>query len=218
MMRSKTKRIGVFVVSLLLVGLLVSPGFSAVKFGVKAGLALANWSTSEPLFEGYPLKSKAGFVFGVFSNIGLAKNFSFQPEVLYIQKGSKVNITEGEVTGTVWFNADYLEIPLLLMYSFQKEDSKLIPSIFAGPFIGFNLSAKEKIKIPGEEYTYDFKDEIKNVEYGVTVGLGLAKKMSRLTLHADIRYDLGLSNIAETTEGDFSIKNRTWLFMVGIGF
>lgn len=217
-MRNKTKRIGVFMVSLLLVGLLVSPGFSAVKFGVKAGLALANWSTSEPLFGDYPLKSKAGFVFGVFSNIGLAKNFSFQPEVLYIQKGPKVNITEGEVTGTVKFNADYLEIPLLLMYSFQKEESKLIPSIFAGPFIGFNLSAKEKINIPGEEYTYDFKDEIKNMEYGVTIGLGLAKKMSRLTLHADIRYDLGLSNIAEDTEGDFSIKNRTWLFMLGIGF
>lgn len=217
-MRNKTKRIGVFVVSLLLVGLLVSPGFSAVKFGVKAGLALANWSTSEPLFGDYPLKSKAGFVFGVFSNIGLAKNFSFQPEVLYIQKGPKVNITEGEVSGTVKFNTDYLEIPLLLMYSFQKEDSKLIPSIFAGPFIGFNLSAKEKINIPGEEYTYDFKDEIKNMEYGVTFGLGLAKKMSRLTLHADIRYDLGLSYIAEDTEGDFSIKNRTWLFMLGIGF
>lgn len=217
-MRHKTNRLVFLVVSVMLVGMLASPGFSAVKLGVKGGLALANWSTSEPLFGDYPLKNKAGFVFGAFTNIGLAGNFSFQPEILYVQKGTKVAVTEGEVTGTVKFNLDYLEIPLLLMYSFQKENSKLIPSIFAGPFIGFNLSAKEKVKIPGEEYTYDFKDEIKNLEYGVTVGMGLAKKMSKLTLHADIRYDLGLSNIAEDTEGDFSIKNRTWLFMLGIGF
>lgn len=217
-MRNKTKRIGVFVVSLLLVGLLVSPGFSAVKFGVKAGLALANWSSSEALFEGYPLKNKAGFVFGAFSNIGLAKNFSLQPEVLYIQKGSKINVSEGEVTGTVKFNIDYLEIPLLLMYSFQKENSTLIPSIFAGPFIGFNASAKQKVEVTGEEYSYDIKDEIKDVEFGVTFGLGLAKKMSKLTFHSDIRYDLGLSNIADGAEEGFYIKNRTWLFMLGVGF
>ncbi len=217
-MRHKINRLVFLVVSVMLVGMLFSPGFSAVKFGVKGGLALANWSTSEPLFGDYPLKNKAGFVFGAFTNIGLARNFSFQPEILYVQKGPKVSVAEGEVTGTVKFNTDYLEIPLLLMYSFQKEGSTLIPSIFAGPFVGLNLSAKEKIKIPGEEYTYDFKDEIKNVEYGVTFGLGLAKKMSKMTLHSDIRYDLGLSNLAEDAEGGFSIKTRTWLFMVGISF
>ncbi|MCR4397108.1 MAG: PorT family protein, partial [Candidatus Saccharicenans sp.] len=96
--------------------------------------------------------------------------------------------------------------------------SNLIPSIFAGPFIGLNLSAKEKFEAPGEEYTYDFKDEIKNIEYGVTFGVGVAKKMSKMTLHSDIRFDLGLSNIAEDAEEGFSIKTKTWLFMVGISF
>lgn len=217
-MRHKTNRLVFLVVSVMLVGMLFSPGFSAVKFGVKGGLALANWSTSEPLFGGFPLKNKTGFVLGVFTNIGLARNFSFQPEILYVQKGTKVAVTEGEVTGTVKFNTDYLEIPLLLMYSFQKEGSTLIPSVFAGPFVGLNLSAKEKVKIPGEEYTYDFKDEIMNVEYGLTFGLGLAKKMSKMTLHSDIRYDLGLSNVAEDAGEGFSIKTRTWLFMLGISF
>lgn len=83
-MNTKTKRLTAFVAGLLLVGCLVSPGFSAVKFGVKAGLDLANWSSREFMFEGYPLKNKAGLVVGVFSNLGLAKNLSFHPEILYL--------------------------------------------------------------------------------------------------------------------------------------
>lgn len=52
----------------------------------------------------------------------------------------------------------------------------------------------------------------------MTFGLGLAKKMSKLTLHSDVRYDLGFSNIIEDAEEGSYLKTRTWLFMLGISF
>lgn len=111
----------------------IAPAFSAVEFGVKGGFSLANRVSEPDNFEGYPFKTKMGLVGGAFANLAVARGFSVQPEVLYVQKGAKMSVPEE--AATVNFIFDYIEIPLLLEYSFSKEGSKLIPSVFAGPFL-----------------------------------------------------------------------------------
>jgi len=110
-------------------------------------------------------------------NLRLSKVFSLQPEILYVQKGTKVTITEeeGEMTGKL--NVDYLEIPLLLNFSFAQEGSSFVPSVFAGPYVGVNTSAKIKSSYGGESYSEDFKDSVKDTDFGLAFGVGLGMKV-----------------------------------------
>ncbi|MDD8030808.1 MAG: porin family protein [Acidobacteriota bacterium] len=216
-MKKLSKKLSVMVITLLLIGLLVSPSFSAIKFGVKGGLSLANLSF-EPGIPEVDFKSKAGFVGGVSMNIGLSRMFSLQPEVLYVQKGSKFSEGINGDSYEVKINFDYLEIPLLLNLSFQKEGSSFAPSIFAGPYIGLNTSAKAKATYGGETYTEDLKDYIKDTDFGLTFGIGLGKQLGAGKLLLDVRYDLGLTNIVEDAAEGESAKTRTWLFMIGYSF
>ncbi|MBC7364539.1 MAG: PorT family protein, partial [Candidatus Aminicenantes bacterium] len=110
---------GLTVISALVLLLIVTttPSRAGVKFGVKGGITLANIKAVPDTFEGYKWENKMGLVGGVFAEVGLAKGFSLQPEVLYIQKGAKISVSEGEITGTVKFNVDYIEIPVLLKYN-----------------------------------------------------------------------------------------------------
>lgn len=159
-----------------------------------------------------------GLAGGVFLEIGLPGPISIQPEVLYVQKGAKISFAEGEITGTLKANIDYIEIPLLLKFNLVS-GGLTIPSFYAGPYFGFNTKAEFVISAAGYTETQDIKDDIKNTEFGVTFGLGLTQKLGVMKLTFDARYDLGISNIIEeTVEGPSSIKTRTWLFMAGISF
>jgi len=212
-----SKRFSVVALALLLVGVLTSPGFSGIKLGVKGGFSLADL-TFKPELTDSPLTSKAGAVGGISLNVGIASFFSLQPEVLYVQKGTKGSDTvEGvEITGK--YELDYVEVPLLLNFSFAKEGSSFVPSIFAGPYAGFNARAKIKVTEAGESYSEDFKDEVKDTDFGLTFGIGLGKKIGSGKITIDVRYDLGLTNIAEGMSEGESVKNKSWLFMLGYYF
>ncbi len=216
-MKRLSKRFSVVALALLLVSLLASPGFSGIKLGVKGGFSLADL-TFKPELTDSPLTSKAGAVGGISLNVGIASFFSLQPEVLYVQKGTKGSDTvEGvEITGK--YELDYVEVPLLLNFSFAKEGSSFVPSIFAGPYAGFNARAKIKVTEAGESYSEDFKDEVKDTDFGLTFGIGLGKKIGSGKITIDVRYDLGLTNIAEGMSEGESVKNKSWLFMLGYYF
>ncbi len=216
-MKRLIKGSSIVALALLLVGLLASPGFSGIKLGVKGGFSLADL-TFKPELTDSPLTSKAGAVGGISLNINIASFFSLQPEVLYVQKGTKGSDTvEGvEITGK--YELDYVEVPLLLNFSFAKEGSSFVPSIFAGPYAGFNARAKIKVTEAGESYSEDFKDSVKDTDFGLTFGIGLGKKIGHGKIVLDVRYDLGLTNIGEEMQEGESVKNKTWLFMLGYYF
>ena len=216
-MKKLSKSLSLVVMTLLLVGLLASPGFSDIKFGVKGGLSLAYLAYKPaPIYN--PFGNKAGAVGGISLNLGLASSFSLQPEILYVQKGTKWSETlEGEeFTGK--YELDSVEVPLLLNFSFPIAGSSFVPSVYAGPYAGFNTRAKVKVTEAGESYSEDFKDEVKDTEFGLTFGIGLGKKIGHGKIVLDVRYDLGLTNIAEGMAEGESVKNKTWLFMLGYCF
>ncbi|MGB4704314.1 MAG: porin family protein [Candidatus Saccharicenans sp.] len=217
-MKRRMKGTLVFLVALLMLGLVTMPARAGIHFGLKGGLSLANIKSDPPTFEGFEWKTKQGIAGGASLEIGLIKGFSLQPEILYVQKGAKITANIEGIDITLKANIDYIEIPLLLKYNLIS-GGLTIPSVYAGPFIGFNRKAEFVISAPGyPEEREDIKDEIKSTEYGLVFGVGLTQKLGLFRVTLDARYDLGLSNIYEGEDGPNYIKTRTWLFMAGISF
>lgn len=68
---------------------------------------------------------------GLFSTIDLSKRFTFQPEIVYSEKGSY------DRDFPFNFEMDYIDIPLLMRLNFGSF------SVYSGPQFGFLLEARE---------------------------------------------------------------------------
>ncbi len=218
-MKKTTKGMIVVLASLFMLSLVTMPARAGIHFGLKGGITLANIKSDPPTFEGFEWKTKQGLAGGASLEIGLIKGFSLQPEILYVQKGAKITANIEGTDITLKANIDYIEIPLLLKYNLIT-GGPTIPSVYVGPYIGFNTKAEFVMSAAGyPEEREDIKDDIKNTEYGLTFGVGLTQKLGLFRVTLDARYDLGISNIIEpTVEEPSSIKTKTWLFMAGISF
>lgn len=183
------------------------------EFGVKGGLNISNFSGDT---EGMNLKSIAGFNLGAFAAIDLSEKITIQPEILYSTLGAKaVNVSAfyGDMlfTGDVKFNLSYINVPVMIKYYVADKFN-----LEAGPQIGFLTSAKTSTKLDGSSQTVDedIKDSFESVDFGLNFGAGydLTKNVS-----AGIRYNLGLSNIFKTENGDDS-KTQNSVFSLSVGY
>ncbi|RZJ50008.1 MAG: PorT family protein, partial [Flavobacterium sp.] len=97
----------------------------------------------------------------------------------------------------------YLNVPIMAKYYVIE---KL--SLEAGPQIGFLLSAKNQVD--------DLKDSFKSVDFGLNLGASYD-----ITEHffAGVRYNIGLSNIADVPdESDYKTNNSVVSVSVGYKF
>lgn len=171
------------------------------QFGVKAG---ANFYTlGGNYFEGAKLNSKIGLYFGGVVNIPVSAKFKVQPEIVYSVQGAK---EDGGGTGSGNWNNNYLNIPIMAqVYATEGLYFE------AGPQIGFLLSAKYKVE--GSSTSTDTKDDYKTTDF--SFGLGAGYKMAS-GFGFNARYNLGLSNIASSSDPNDEIKNRG--FQIGFTY
>ena len=169
-----------------------------VKFGIKGGLNLSNWAGDT---RGMNLKPIVGVNAGVLVQIKLSKKFDIQPELLYSTQGTKMknvgaSISDTYYSGDIKWNLSYLNVPILLKYSSDGESF-----IEAGPQVGFLTSAKASTKLTQYSQTVerDVKEAFESIDFGFVVGAGFNITPNLL---ADLRYNIGLSNIAKTESGD----------------
>jgi hypothetical protein len=175
-----------------------------VRFGVKAGLNIATL-TGDVVDD---IKSKIGFNVGGFSEIKISEKFAVQPELLYSTQGAKFD------GGSESLN--YINIPVMAKF-FVAESF----SIEAGPQIGFLTSAKAKFD--DEDVSVDIKDELKSIDFGLNFGAGYDFTPN---LSAGLRYNLGLSNIADNESNDeegfetedFELKNSVFSLSLSYKF
>ena len=177
-----------------------------VKFGAKVALNVASVTgdVEDP-------SSYIGFQIGGFAEFKLSEKFAIQPELMYSAQGGKES---GEIEDG--FDADfthklgYINIPIMAKYYVAKSFS-----LEVGPQIGFLTSAKGKIEAEGESVEVDMKDFYNSVDFGVNFGAGydFTEKLS-----AGLRYNLGLSNIADFEGEDFTVKNGVFSVSVGYKF
>jgi hypothetical protein len=136
--------------------------------------------------------------------------------VLYAQKGGKGSDEGVDVT----FKLDYIEVPLLLKYTFGAVDAGARPHLYLGPAIAFKMSCKFAGESEGVGLDFDCEDfsdfgEIKSTDFGGIVGAGVNIRDFLL----GVRYELGFTKIAESVDtGTEDIKNSTISFYLGYAF
>ncbi|OCK42303.1 hypothetical protein BA195_11820 [Tenacibaculum soleae] len=188
----------------LLVITIITAGFTVnaqdVKFGVKAGLNIANVSG-----EGIENNdARTSFHVGAVAEIEISEKFTIQPELVYSAQGAKTKEDNVDVT----MKLDYLNVPVMAKYYVAESFS-----LEVGPQIGFLLSAKAKAEQGGQSQEADIKDEakIKSVDFGLNFGAGYKLENG---LNFGVRYNLGLSKVSDIP--DSTGKNGT--FQVSVGY
>ncbi len=115
----------------------------------------------------------------------------------------------------------YLQIPILLKIS--PIDGAFSPCVFAGPNIGFKLSASAITDSTGRSQTADQNTLFKSLDLGLDAGGGLSVKVLPFAyLFADVRYTFGLIDVYHnvTTSGARDLKSRDikWTGGLMVGF
>jgi hypothetical protein len=148
-----------------------------------------------------------GYNLGGFADIGLSKNLSFQPEVLFNQYSSTLDSSYKAIYENVISSEqskvklNYLTIPLLLDY-------KLIGPIHlqAGPQFGVLMSHDKTFLQNGE-------NAFKNGDFSMVAGAEVRLAQLRITG----RYLIGLNNINDIDNQD-AWKNQVIQLSVGVAF
>ena len=160
--------------------------------GPVAGLNLANVSGDDVQDNSMRISFHIGYGVG----FNLTDNISLNPQLLYSSKGAKFSAGDEDAP----LNLNYIELPIWGRYNLESG-----LHFDFGPYIGFLMG----VTFDGEsEYdngfeTVKYKDSYKGTDFGVGFGLGYELE-SGLGFAAN--YNLGLSNISDSEDGD--LKNN----------
>lgn len=177
-----------------------------LAIGLKAGPNFANINTDESASQNY--KNRTGFHGGAFVLIKAAK-FGVQPELIFSQQGSTVEINNENFES----NFSYVNIPVIVkLYLAAGLNLQL------GPQFGFVTKAEQPIQDqlnPGTYKMTDIKDKMNSSDITAAMGLGWDLPFG---LSIDARYNMGLSKIykdAPTTQQTEDAKNQVFQLSVG---
>jgi hypothetical protein len=177
-----------------------------VAIGIKAGPNFATIDTESSAGTNY--KNRTGFHGGAFVLFKAAK-FGIQPEVIFSQQGSKVEINDENFES----NFSYVNIPVILkLYTVAGIN------IQAGPQFGFLTNAESPVQnqlSPGSYQVQDVKDKMKSSDFTVALGLGWDLPFG-LTL--DARYNLGLSKIYDDAPSQQTEDAKNQVFQFSLGY
>jgi hypothetical protein len=176
----------------------------SIQFGVKAGANLANVSGSGT--QGVSTSTLVSFNGGVFLGLGFTDNLFLQPELVYSGQGFKETVTYSGTTYTGTQTEGYFNVPILVKY-------KLPVGLYfeTGPQVGILISAKAK----SGGASQDDKAQFKSTDFAWAVGAGFQIPATQLGI--DVRYNIGLANIADNSGGGSgSVKNG--VFQVGLTY
>lgn len=191
-----------FIIGAVMLFCVSTASFAQAKFGVKAGVNIANYAGD----DAGDMDSRVAPLFGAFVRMHLSDKLAFQPEILYSMKGATGS---GEIEGVnvdVTERIDYIDVPLMLKLYVSNGFN-----IQAGPQLSFLLSAEGEFEGGGVSVTEDYKEYMKGTDFGFNIGAGYDFDFG---LGFDVRYSLGLSNVVD--EGDSEIKNKA--FQLGVSY
>lgn len=196
-----------------------------VRFGVKAGVNGANMSGDyltivgdrSDLYE-TTTQRRARFALGGYAIIGFGQPVFLQTELLYVQKGTEVNV-RGLAAGTITLNSTYLEIPILARFEIPVDENaagpSVLPYLFGGPTVGVKISADADIEGPFREIR-PFEELASTTEFGLSLGAGVEYGLDAGTVTLEARYQRGLTNVV-SLDGR-TAQHRGILITVGILF
>ena len=152
-------------------------------FGIKGGLSYNSMSDIELSNLYGSLKRKTGFHAGILYKVKLPVGLALQPELIYIQKGSSIEIhPDGILSKEADFKMHYVQLPVNLQWGLDLVLFR--PFIMVSPYIGYAIAK-------GDEFqNIEWKD-LNRFEYGI--GLGAGMDVWRFQVTGRYCWDLGKS-------------------------
>lgn len=186
------------------------------RFGFTVGGSFANYH-SKVDGETDNGNTHAGFTGGLIVDIPAGSNFSFQPALNFVQKGTKDEQTSGGITEKAKLTVNMLEVPLNFLYNARSNAGTFF--VGAGPSIGFALSGKLKYTSDGTSLSSDLNfgnsdnDDLKGLDIGANALAGFAFPNG---LMVAANYNLGLNNLFPGSNNDgSSLKSHYFGVKVG---
>lgn len=212
-----------------IMALTMATGVFAQSFVVKGGFNLSEMLYKSDNGETYSddFDMRSGYNFGATAEFPITGAFSFETGLLINTKGfrmrEEIDFLGGIMEFDVRMNLLYLDIPLAAKASFDLGSAKIY-GLF-GPYVGLGLRGKVKSDITsgGETETEnvdidwgsDNIDDFKRLDYGLTMGAGIARKSIQLGLN----YNWGLANVSPNTDNSaVSVYHRVLGVTVGYIF
>lgn len=188
--------------------------------GLNGGLNLGMLNGDDADLDNTDTDMRMGFTIGVFGEFVIFPIITLQPEFRFTQKGETVNSGNSLLNGTWKIELAYLEIPLLAKVYFPVEFPTK-PFVFAGPFMGLNITANTDNIYQVGPFNFDagsnLDEDINTIEGGVVVGGGVRHSFDKAMLSAEIRYTQGLSETFDNSAFK-DVFTGTLSFLIGFGF
>jgi hypothetical protein len=219
-------------------------GFPDFSYGLKAGVNFAQHVGTEERHVDYTVSStwRTGFAGGAFLLFPVTSRFSVQQEVLYVQKGSRQDITvdilDIPTVLHVTYDMDYIEIPVLLRLAWMKwERSEFFGT--AGTVLAIKVRDRYRLDgvvTDGLESVPLYADadmsEVDMFDFSLTYGLGLEFPLLGRPALVEYRFTMGMNTLYMPTyayvpfEGDdelvdnepVPLKNQCHFLMIGFVF
>ena len=174
-----------------------------VQFGAKVGFDMTNFWGSD-VEHGMKPSYQAGLVMEYKFN----PNFAIAPEVVFASQGGKfkaldLNIFGLDVSKTVTYNTNYINIPVMFKYYVAPAFS-----IDFGPQLGINVYSKYSIE--DVDKAVDIKDNTKDVDFGL--GLGGTYNLTE-NAFVQARYTMGMTKVFD---GDYN-KEKNGNIQIAFG-
>lgn len=177
------------------------------KIGIKAGVSFTNMYVGDDITDN---QMKTSYHVGLFGKFPLTKGLSLQPELLYSNKGSKLNF--GQQNGEYRFNLNYIELPVLLSVNVGENFH-----VNLGPYVGYLTKADVTLLENGD---FDDLQDVNENDFnrwdlGAAAGIGF--DINKFTIGA--RYNLGFSELNKSTlMGQILPGSKNNAIYVSLGF
>jgi len=228
--------------TLLIIGLIAinSQMQAQVKFGVKAGLNMANISQNfEDSDNEMATKMRFAYHFGGVVSFGFGDIVQLQTGILYSSKGGNIDLedefgSDVEVDGYYRYILHFVEIPANFIFGLPAGFQ-----VYAGPYVAVGLGGREKWDYTAKSDTYelsakgdiklkpvfgkvgegdlgDDEDAFYALDFGLNFGIGY--EVGPVLIHTG--YSLGLGNMFAESEGsdmarkDNRLSNRVFTLSV----
>lgn len=208
-----------FIIIAIIIGV---QSYGQFGFGIKGAVSMSNFTTDLSEIEE---AAKSGYQLGAFVRIG--KKLHLQPEAYFTAKAGELTFsTLGadpddptktvEVKQGITFNT--VDVPLLIGYTiFNPKVFKL--RLQAGPVASFVANKKYDLTLDGVESGDDGsffnEDDFNDLNWGLQFGAGV----DVLFLTIDLRYELGLNDVYNSTNTSSGtntlLKNNVFFLSVG---
>ena len=220
-MSTRTSSLGLGLVLVAAIAAAGAADAAITRVSMKGGLSLATLHGDLPTSPFVPNDYRSSGGGGVAVTLGSEGPWSFQPEVLYVSKGtsygkSELTNSSGGVLGTIEtaLVMNYLEFPLLARLGFRQREA-VSPYLLAGPTFGFRTS--QDFQISGALQASTGIDFFRPGDLGVALGSGLEVGRGAYRGLLEARYTLGLLNTAHDTYSS-NARNEDLLVMAGLAF